>query len=188
MEKVVLNILLGAKSVLRQIVFFLGLCILSIPSAYSQVEKSFHIIRAKTINKNLALQFPIDKSFQGIQATFSDAKILINTLDKSVKLQMTASASEDQQRLKATLIFTGDMKYHAFSESYIFDNLRLDSFKVESDSYSDSQPIIKSIKQSLINDFDELVLFGLSEMSSFNPSRQADDIEISQGQLRFIWN
>jgi len=188
MEKVVLNILLGENHMIRKMVLVLGLCILNSSLAYSQVEGTFQIVRAKTINRNLALQFPIEKSFQGTQATFSDAKILIDTLDQSVKLKMTASAGEDQRRLVTTLIFTGDMEYHAFSESYIFDSLQLDSFKVESDTFNNSQSIIKSIKQSLINDFDELVLFNLGEISSFNPTQPADKIEISQGQLRFVWH
>lgn len=173
---------------ISRIVLVVVLCIFGTNSAYSQVEGAFQIVRDKTINRNLALQFPIEKSFQGTTATFSDAKILIDSLDQSVKLQMTASASEGQKRLVTTLIFTGDMEYHGFSESYIFDNMQLDSFKVESDSFSNSQAIIKSIKQSLINDFDELVLFNLGEMSNFNSTRPADKVEISQGQLRFIWN
>jgi hypothetical protein len=145
-------------------------------------------VKAKTINRNVALQFPIDNSFKGTQSTFSEAKILINSLDQSIKLQMTATAHNEQQTLVATLIFIGDMKYYAFSESYIFDHLKLDSFKIEKDSYIDSQLIVKSIKQSLINDFDELVLFSLSEINSLSPRRPADEIEISKEQLRFIWN
>ena len=101
---------------------------------------------------------------------------------------MTASANDGQQHLVAILVFVGVMEYYEFSESYIFDNLKLDSFKVEKDSYSNSQPIIKSIKQSLINDFEELVLFNLSEINSLSPKRPADEIEISKEQLRFIWN
>lgn len=173
---------------ITRMIIIMGLCILGNSSAYSQVEGTFQIVRAKVINRNLALQFPIEKSFQGTQATFSDAKILLDTLDQSVKLKMTASSSEGQKRLVTTLIFTGDMEYDAFSESYIFDNLELDSFRVKSDTFDDSKAIVKSIKQSLINDFDELVLFSLAEISSFSSTRPADEVEISQGQLRFIWN
>lgn len=173
---------------IKQIVLILGLCCIWSSPTFSQVEKSFQLLKAKSIDRNLALQFPIDKSFQGTQATFSDAKILIDTLDQSIKLQMTASANENQQHLVATLVFIGDMKYHAFSESYVFDNLHLDSFKIEKDSYTNSQLVVKSIKQSLINDFDELVLFNLAEINSLAPKRPADDIEISKGQLRLIWH
>ena len=188
MEKVVLMSILGVNRVLKTMVLFFGFCILGCHSAQAQVENSFQLVKAKTINRNLAMQFPINKSFQGINATFSDAKILIDTLDQSIKLQMTASANDGQQYLVAILVFVGVMEYYEFSESYIFDNLKLDSFKVEKDSYSNSQPIIKSIKQSLINDFEELVLFNLSEINSLSPNRPADEIEISKEQLRFIWN
>lgn len=173
---------------IKQIVLVLGLFNMCIGSVSSQVETYLQLVKAKTINRNLALQFPIEKSFQGTQATFSEAKILIDSLDQSIKLQMTATAQDGQQNLVVKLVFIGDMKYHSFSESYIFDHLKLDSFKIQQDSYSDSQLTIKSIKQSLINDFDELVLFNLGEINSLSPRRPADEIEISAGQLRFIWN
>ena len=173
---------------IKQLVLFLGLCSMFSTAVLSQVESSFQLVKAKTINRNLALQFPIDKSFQGTQARFSDAKILIDILDQSIKLQMTASAQDKQQSFLAKLVFTGDMEYDTFSESYVFDNLKLDGFKVDSDTYIDSQPLIKSIKQSLINDFDELVLFNLSEINSLSPKRPADEIQIAKEQLRFIWN
>jgi len=156
-------------------------------TVYSQGEYIFQLVKAKTINTHLANQFPINKSFQGNSAIFSEPKILIDVLDQSIKLQMTASAFESQQQLVTTLIFEGKMTYDNFSESYIFEDLHLDSFKVEQDTFSNSQDIIKSIKQSLINDFEDLVLFKLTEVNSLAPTRPADDIEISKQQLRLIW-
>ncbi|MBU3004568.1 hypothetical protein KO534_14530 [Paraglaciecola arctica] len=187
MEKVVLNILLGAKPVMKHLVLVLSLFILSSSAAYSQVEKSFEIVKAKKINRNLALQFPIKKSFQGIQATFSDAQILIDTLDQSIKLQMLVSANNNKQEFSAKLVFIGTMEFDQFLESYLFEDLLLDSFIVEQDSYVDSQPTVKAIKQSLINDFKDIELFNLTELNAFVPKRKADKIEISTGQLRFIW-
>lgn len=185
MEKVVLK---GVNPVIKQLILLIGLCSMFSFPVLSQVETFFQLVKAKTINRNLALQFPIDKSFQGTQATFSDAKILIDSLDQSIKLQMTASAQDKQQNFVAILVFIGDMKYDTFSESYVFDKLKLDGFKVVKDSYIDSQLLVKSIKQSLINDFDELFLFNLSEINSLSPRRPADEIQISKEQLRFIWN
>jgi hypothetical protein len=165
-------------------IIFIGILI---NSAHSQGENTFQLVKANTINTSLANQFPINKSFQGHSAIFSQPKILIDVLDQSIKLQMTASANQAQQQLITTLVFEGKMTYDEFSESYIFEDLQLDSFKVVEDSFSDSQHIIKAIKQSLINDFEDLVLFNLTELNSIAPTRQADEIEISKQQLRFIW-
>ena len=173
---------------IKQFVLILGLFSIFSAPAFSQVESSFQLIKAKTINRNLASQFPIVKSFQGIKATFSDANILIDTLDQSVKLQMTVSANNAEQSLISKIVFTGKMQYDQFSESYLFENLQLDSFIIEQDSYVDSQPTVKIIKQSLINDFEDIVLFNLTEKNTLAPKRPADEIEISMGQLRFIWN
>ncbi|PKG93251.1 hypothetical protein [Paraglaciecola sp. MB-3u-78] len=188
MEKVVLSILFGAKPLIKQILLVLGLFSLYNPPVFSQLEKMFQVVNAKTIDRNLALQFPIDKTFQGTSATFYDAKILINTLDQSIKLQMKVSSNKAEQSLIAKLVFTGDMQYHPFTESYQLENLLLDSFKIEQDSYSDSQPPIKMIKQSLINDFKDIVLFNLTEITTLSLRRPADEIEISMNQLLFIWH
>jgi len=190
MEKVVLSILFGAKPVFKPILLVIGFFSLYHPPAISQLEKMFQVVNAKTIDRNLALQFPINKSFQGTSARFSDAKILINTLDQSIKLQMKVSANQAERaerNVTAKLVFTGEMQYHPFTESYQFENLLLDSFRIEQDSYSDSQPTIKMIKQSLINDFKDIVLFNLTEINPLSLRRPADEIEISLNQLRFIW-
>ncbi|MEP1445020.1 MAG: hypothetical protein ABJK37_02740 [Paraglaciecola sp.] len=173
---------------IKPLVIVLSLWALGNTPAYSQVEKSFEIVKAKTINRNLARQFPIEKSFQGIEASFSDAQILIDTLDQTVKLQMLVSASKDKQEYSAKLVFVGKMEFDQFLESYLFEDLRLDSYRVEQDSYVDSQPTEKAIKQSLINDFEDIKLFNLTKLNAFVPKRKADKIEISTGQLRFIWH
>lgn len=172
---------------IKSILFAVVLMGVLLTSANSQGEYIFQLVKAKTINSTLASQFPIKKSFQGNTATFSQPQIIIDVLDQSIKLQMTASANENQQQLITTLVFVGKMTYDSFSESYIFEELQLDSFKVEQDSFTDSLGIIKAIKQSLINNFDDLVLFNMADLSSLAPTRPADDIEISKQQLRFIW-
>lgn len=188
MEKMVLTILFGAKPVIKQFVLILVLFSICSPPAFSQVQNSFQLIKAKTINSNLAKQFPIEKSFQGTKATFSEAKILIDILDQSVKLQMTVSANTAEHNLSAKIVFTGKLEYNQFLESYLFESLVLDSFKIEQDTYESSLPIVKIIKQSLINDFEDIVLFNLTNINTLAPKRPADEIEISMNQLRFIWN
>ncbi|MGS2719052.1 hypothetical protein [Paraglaciecola aestuariivivens] len=158
------------------------------PHGLAQVDKVIEIVKAKSINKTLAKQFPQEKSFQGYSATFSEPKILIDVLDQSIKLALTASSTDQQQSLVVNLIFTGDMRFYGFSESYLFENLKLDSFKIAEDSYSDSSQIIKAIKQSLINDFRELVLFDLGPVTQLERARAADQIEISKQQLLLIWH
>jgi hypothetical protein len=43
------------------------------------------------------------------------------------------------------------------------------------------------IKQSFINNFDQLMLFNLVQINTLSSRRQADKIEISMNQLRFVW-
>jgi hypothetical protein len=187
MEKVVLT-KKGSKPMTKNILLILTLCLVFSFPAMSLEENSFQLVKTKTINRNLGIQFPIDKSFQGTKASFSDPIILIDVLDQSVKLQMHVSVNKTEQRLTARMIFTGKMQYNQFSESYLFEDLQLDSFKITHDSYANSLATIKTIKQSLINDFEDIELFNLTEINTLAPRRSADEIEISAAQLRFIWN
>jgi|TARA_R110000868_G_scaffold373740_1_gene637981 hypothetical protein len=58
---------------------------------------------------------------------------------------------------------------------------------IHSDSFTDSNPIVKAIKQSLINDFEDIVLVNLEQFSTELPNRQADEIDISLRKIEFIW-
>ncbi|WP_299081058.1 hypothetical protein [uncultured Paraglaciecola sp.] len=160
---------------------------MSISAVSSQMNSTVQVIKINTLNQTLAKQFPIEKSFQGIAATFSNAKVLLDPLEHSIELQLTATSMNQGEDFSATLIFTGDLQYHSFSESYIFENLQLDSFKIENDTFANSAPLIKSIKQSLINDFDDLVLIRIDDLDSFIPRHPAANIKIYTGQLKLIW-
>lgn len=171
----------------KQLFFIIGLYAINSTFAFSQSESAFQLVKAKTINSNLAQQFPVTKSFKGTAAIFSDARILIDPLEQSAKLQMTVAAKDAQQTLVATLVFSGTLQYDPFSEFYQFEKPQLTSFKIEQDSYTDSLPTVKVIKQTLINNFDDISLFNLTEVNAFAPKRPADKIEMLKDKLRFVW-
>jgi hypothetical protein len=150
-------------------------------------ETVTHSVTVKTINQTLAGQFPFSKSFQGIRVIFSEPNAVINSLDKTLKLQMMITRSEADKMLVAKAVFKGNIQFDDFSESYLFEGLVLDTLKIQIDSFTDSKPVVKAIKQSLINDFDDIVLIKLEQFSSELPNRQADEIDISLNQLQFTW-
>jgi hypothetical protein len=135
----------------------------------------------------LTSQFPFSKSFQGTRVIFSEPKAEINALDKTLKLHMLIICSQEDELLVVNAEFNGNIQFDDFSESYLFEDLELDTFKIQNDSFADSQPIVKTIKQSLINDFEDIVLINLERFGSELPNRQADEIDISLKQIEFIW-
>ena len=94
---------------------------------------------------------------------------------------------EENKMLLAKAVFRGNMQFDNFSESYLFEFLELETLQIQLDSLTDTKPTVKAIKQSLINDFDDIVLVNLEQFSSELPNRQADRIEISIKRLQFIW-
>jgi hypothetical protein len=177
MEYFMSKYLIGLMTVLSMLVF----------SGEGTAETLKHSVSVKTINRTLAGQFPVSKSFQGPQVVFSEPKAIINALDKTLKLQMMITSTNANEVLLVKATFDGNMIFDNFSESYLFEDLVLDKFKIETDSFEDSMPIIKAIKQSLINNFEDIVLVNLEQFSSELPNRQAEEIDISLKQISFIW-
>jgi len=168
----------------------LGLIVVLLLLAFSgevSAETITHSVAVNKINQTLAGQFPFSKSFQGTRVIFSEPKTVINALDHTLKLQMMITSSEGDNMLLAKAVFKGSMQFDDFSESYLFEDLVLDTLQIQIDSFTDSKPIVKAIKQSLINDFDDIVLVNLEQFSSELPNRQADKIEISMRKIEFIW-
>ncbi|MEP1383183.1 MAG: hypothetical protein ABJK64_05245 [Paraglaciecola sp.] len=152
----------------------------------SQASSVYQLVTAKKINQGLQTQFPVIRSFKGISATFSEPEILINVLDKNIKLMMTVTSGENP-KLIAKIRFKGNLKFDSFTEAYQFEDLYEDKFSIESNTFDTPEPIIKAIKQSLINSFDDIVLFNLDEINGFAPKREADEIVILAKQLKFVW-
>jgi hypothetical protein len=106
-----------------------------------------HSVTVNSINQTLTAQFPFSKSFQGTRVVFSEPKAVINALDKTLKLQMLITSSEVDEILLLKAVFKGNIQFDDFSESYLFEDLVLDTLKIQNDSFTDSKPIVKAIKQ-----------------------------------------
>jgi hypothetical protein len=63
-------------------------------------ETVTHSVTVKTINQTLAGQFPFSQSFQGIRVIFPELKTVIDSLDKTLKLQMMITRTEADKMLR----------------------------------------------------------------------------------------
>ncbi|MFT2092126.1 hypothetical protein [Paraglaciecola sp. 2405UD69-4] len=162
------------------------LFITSLIPCIASASDVFQFVTEKEINKNLKAQFPVVRSFKNVSATFSDPEIVINGLDKNIKLLMTVT-SGDSSQLVAKIRFKGNLKFDEFSESYLFEDLFEDKFTIVSNTFEKPEPTIKAIKQSLVNSFEDIVLFNLDDINGFAPKREADAIEIFTKRLKFVW-
>ena len=160
---------------------------LQVFSGEVSAETIAHSVSINSINRTLESQFPFSKSFQGTRVVFSEPKAVINALDKTLKLHMVITCTEVDKILIVNAVFKGNIQFDYFAESYLFEDLVLDKFKIHSDSFTDSNPIVKAIKQSLINDFEDIVLVNLEQFSTELSNRQANEIDISLKQIEFIW-
>lgn len=59
---------------------------------------------------------------------------------------MVITCTEVNEILVVNAVFKGNIQFDDFSESYLFEDLVLDTFKIHSDPFADSKPIVKTIK------------------------------------------
>lgn len=144
-------------------------------------------IDAKMIDAHLSKQFPIEKVYQGVIATFYDPKIDINALDKKVKIRISVRAQQQEQSLLAKAKLVGNIEYHEFSQTIRLSEPALDDFTLVSGSSEDSQNMVKKIRQSMGNSFQHITLVDLDSMSVLNASKEPTDIQVSLNKLILYW-
>ena len=149
---------------------------------------AFESFSANDINEMLSTQFPIEKSFEGVVATFSDPKVDIITLDKRVEISVMINATYQQQSLTAKGIFIGRLTYYDFDKSILFKRPILDHFYLQEDNMTDSLPAQRAIKQSMSHDFRDLQLIDLKPYELKAGISSPSKIEFSIDKIIVRWN
>ena len=149
---------------------------------------AFEVFSESDINEMLSTQFPIEKIFEGVEATFSDPKVDIITLDNKVEISVTISATYQQQSLTAKGILVGRLAYYDFEKTILFKRPILDHFYMQEDHMTDSLPAQRAIKQSMSHDFRDMELIDLKPFELKAGISSPSKIEFSIDKIIVRWN
>lgn len=177
-----------AMKITQQLAFFIVLFFNTSFMVNANPLPASEVFTAKDINEMLSTQFPIEKSYEGVVATFSDPKVDIITLDKKVEISVMINATYKQQSLTAKGIFVGRLTYYDFEKSILFKRPILDHFYLQEDHMTDSLPAQRAIKQSMSHDFRDLQLIDLKPYELKAGISSPSKIEMSIDKIIVRWN
>ena len=172
----------------QQLAFFVALFFNNIFIVNANPLPAFEKFSENDINKMLSKQFPIEKSYGGVVATFSDPKVDIITLDNKVEIVVMIRATYQKQSLTAKGIFVGHLEYYDFDQTIIFKRPILEHFYMQQNNMTDSLPAQRAIKQSMSHNFRDMQLIDLKPFDLKAGISAPNEIELSIDKIIVHWN
>lgn len=121
-------------------------------------------VSEKQLNQVLAIGFPISRSYQNVDVTFSDPKVNLDALDKKVLISTVIVAKQNGQTLHATGTIEGKLDYHAMSQQLRFEKPTLKEFKVISNDIAAADEAIRTVRQTIGRNLPIIILVDFGDL------------------------
>lgn len=163
--------------------------LMSVTSVMANPFSDRDSITGKMINNYLISNsdFPRVKTYKGVTAHFMGPELDIKFLDQKVKLRMLITSQSGDQILVARAVFNGRLEYYEFNDTIRFRDLELDRFQVLQDTFEDSKPTIKVIRQEMMFNLRDVVLFDVKALKLDASKDVPKNIEIAVNKLILHW-
>jgi hypothetical protein len=123
-----------------------------------------YTITADEMTRSLQTRFPITRSYEGVEAVFSQPKLIIKNLDDEIKIEVKIKVTYQGQSLLADGLIVDTASIQTVDNTLRFDHPKLDEFFVSQDDMSDSAEAIKVIKQTIGRTLPPIVLLDLEKV------------------------
>jgi hypothetical protein len=110
------------------------------------------------LNQQLAEGFPIVKSYQGVKVSFTAAKVRLDVLDKTLKIDTLIVAEMEGQVLTANGLLFGPLEYDELTQEISMLKPKLEEFYVAENHMQDADPAIRIIKQTISANLPDIVI------------------------------
>jgi hypothetical protein len=131
------------------------------------------------LNKQLAETFPIVKSYQGLTVSFTAAKVKLDVLDKTLKIDTLIVAELDDQLLTANGLLFGPLEYDDVTQEILMLKPKLEEFYVAENHMQDADPAIRIIKQTITANLQDIVIIDTKKIEFRYSGDEPIDITIS---------
>lgn len=131
------------------------------------------------LNKQLAETFPIVKSYQGVTVSFTAAKVKLDVLDKTLKIETLIVAEIDEQILTANALLFGTLEYDDVTQEILMIDPKLEEFYVAENHMLDADPAIRIIKQTITANLQDIVIIDTQKIDFRYSGVEPIDITIS---------
>ena len=131
----------------------------------AKVAAEQYVLSATQLTQELQSRFPIIRVYQGVEAIFSQPKLLINHLDNEIKIAVTITVTQQNQTLKAEGVIVDKATIQAVNNTLRFAQPKLDEFFVTQDNMVDSQEALRIVKQTIGQTLPPLILLELEKIA-----------------------
>lgn len=115
-------------------------------------------VTEKQLNQQLLSQFPVEKTYQGLNVKFTDPKIRLDVLDKTIKIDTVIVAESNGESLTAKGLLTGKLEFDDIEQVLEFIKPKLEEFYLKQSEMVDPKPAVRIIKQSIDGNLDDIIL------------------------------
>ena len=143
---------------LRQLIVIISV-LLSTSSGAEQ-----YILSAAMLTQELSSRFPITRVYQGVEASFSQPKLVIKHLDDEIKIAVNISVRHKNQSLQAEGLIVDKATIQPVSNTLRFEHPKLEEFFVTDDNMADSSEAIRVMKQTIGQTLPPIILLELEKI------------------------
>lgn len=141
------------------------------------------VLQEQQINDLLAVSFPINQQYQGVDIHLSDPKVKLMVSNQELMIKLVATATQNGQKLRAITGASGQIKFDKSRNAIQIIEPRLTEFKVLDNTIDQSDDIIKSVKQAVGQQMPAIFFIDLNQLNQLIPGLQPKNISISSRGL-----
>jgi hypothetical protein len=143
---------------------YLALGILHYVMLSSHAIAEQYTITAAELTRSLQKHFPITRSYEGVEAVFSQPKLIIKNLDDEIKIEVKITVTYQGQSLIADGLIIDTPTIQSVNNTLRFEHPKLDEFFISQDNMQDSTEAVKIIKQTIGQTIPPIILLDLEKI------------------------
>ena len=123
-----------------------------------------YTITAAEMTRSLQTRFPVIRSYEGVDAVFSEPKVVIQYLDNEMEIEVKIKVTYQEQNLYAEGLIVDTASIQTVNNTLRFDRPKLDEFFISQDNMQDSSEAVKVIKQTIGQTLPPIILLDLESI------------------------
>ncbi len=120
-------------------------------------------VTEKQLNNMLVVAFPFKQNYQGMDVTFSNPTIKLDSGVQKVIISTTIEAVQSQQKLLAQGTIEGIVTYRSATQELQFEKPALTHFQVLENTIPNTKQTIDTIKQNIGKNLPVILLFDFKQ-------------------------
>tara|TARA_R110000868_G_scaffold52717_3_gene166126 strand:- start:677 stop:1183 length:507 start_codon:yes stop_codon:yes gene_type:complete len=123
-----------------------------------------YTISAKELSLSLQQRFPVARSYEGVEAEFSQPKLVIQNLDNEIEIEVKITVTYRGQSFVAEGLIVDIPSIQTVDNTLRFERPKLEEFFINQDNMTDSTEAIKVLKQTIGQTLPPIILLEFDQV------------------------